>query len=97
MTEADLRHHVVTLAGHLGLLVQYSTDPRRDLGKGYPDLTIAGVGGCLFRELKDRHGQLSPAQTTWRYTLVADGQDWACWRPIDWDTGRIEAELRRIT
>jgi hypothetical protein len=30
--------------------------PRRDTGKGYPDLTIAGVRGCLFRELKNQSG-----------------------------------------
>lgn len=69
MTEADLRCRVLKLAGSLGLLVQYSADPRRDTGKGYPDLTIADVRGCLFRELKNQ-GTMSPEQTRWRYTLV---------------------------
>ena len=36
MTEADLRCRVLKLAGSLGLLVQYSADPRRDTGKATP-------------------------------------------------------------
>lgn len=96
MTEAELQDRILGLAGSLGLLSFHSTDSRRDIGKGFPDLVIVGPRGVLFAEEKDGGGQLKPDQVTWKYRLLAGGARWVLWRPRDWDTGRIEAELRRI-
>ena len=65
-------------------------------GKGFPDLTLAGHGGLLFRELKTTRGVLSPEQKTWLAALTAAGADAGVWRPDDLHSGRIEAELRAI-
>jgi hypothetical protein len=64
--------------------------------KGYPDWTIAGPGGIIFREAKSGDGRRSLAQIAWGRALAAAGADYAIWRPADWETGRIEAELRRV-
>lgn len=67
-------------------------------GKGFPDLVLVGHGSILFRELKsERRGRLSVEQEAWRDCLLANGADWSVWRPSDWVSGRIEAELRRRT
>ena len=48
---------------------------------GYPDLTICGVGGIVFVELKMPKKYLSPEQKIWRDSLIAAGQLWYLWRP----------------
>lgn len=63
--------------------------------KGYPDFTIAGPGGVLFRECKAA-SRRSLAQIAWGSALAAGGADYAIWRPEDWESGRIEAELRHV-
>jgi hypothetical protein len=65
-------------------------------GKGYPDLTIVGPGGMLFRELKSARGFLAPEQKAWLACLVAAGADAGVWRPQDLESGCIEMELRAI-
>jgi hypothetical protein len=65
-------------------------------GKGYPDLTLVGAGGVLFRELKAAKGVLSPDQKLWLAALTEGGADAGVWRPADLLSGRIEAELRAI-
>lgn len=65
-------------------------------GKGYPDLTIAGPGGVLFRELKSEKGTASAEQSIWLGTLTGGGQDAGIWRPRDLRSGRIEDELRAL-
>ena len=42
MTEAELQHEVISLCEKYGLLVFHSTDSRRDIGTGFPDLVICG-------------------------------------------------------
>lgn len=64
--------------------------------KGYPDFTIAGPGGILFREVKSSDGRRSMAQVHWGKTLTRAGGDYGIWRPEDWESGRIDAELRTI-
>jgi hypothetical protein len=69
--------------------------------KGFPDLTIYGPGGVLYRELKTEAGMqpgngLRPDQTTWKYRLMALGMDWAIWTPKDLASGLIESELSSI-
>ncbi|WP_328344885.1 VRR-NUC domain-containing protein [Micromonospora sp. NBC_00421] len=65
-------------------------------GKGWPDLTIVGPGGVLFRELKSATGSHRPEQRQWAVWLAEAGQDVAVWKPRDWESGRIAAELDAI-
>jgi hypothetical protein len=76
--------------------VFHSGDSRRDTGRGFPDLVLAGVNGVLFREVKDDYNPLRPAQVTWKHTLLAARADWDIWRPVDLSAGTIEHEIRRI-
>ena len=94
MNESALQAKVITLCHDLGLLVFHSTDSRRDVGRGFPDLVIVGKAGGMFAEVKDNWGQLSPDQCQWKYSLMASGAQWRLWRPSDWQA--IEAELRGI-
>jgi hypothetical protein len=93
MDERQMMAAVRELAN--GLLLYHATDSRRD-APGFPDLVIAGPRGVLFRELKSAAGRLRPDQTTWRYTLMAAGADYAVWRPADLADGRVAAELDRL-
>ncbi|NIL62728.1 hypothetical protein [Salinispora arenicola] len=65
-------------------------------GKGWLDLTIVGPAGVLFRELKSATGSTTPEQRQWIGWLTEAGQDAAVWRPRDWYSGRIAAELAAI-
>lgn len=64
--------------------------------KGFPDWVICGPGGLIFREAKSDDGRRSLAQIAWGKALTAAGQDYAIWRPADWENGRIDTELRAI-
>lgn len=96
MSEADLDGHVRRLLRDLRLLGYHTHDSRRSEA-GFPDWTIVGPGGLLFRELKTRHGVLTSAQSRWRYALEAASADYAVWRPADLIDGRIAAELLAVT
>jgi hypothetical protein len=96
MTEGQLQQLVTGAARSLGLLVFHSTDPRRDVGPGFPDLLLAGPRGILLAELKSPGYRLSSEQRDWRNMLQAGGAAWRCWYPRDWASGVIEAELRAI-
>ncbi len=65
-------------------------------GKGWPDLTIVGPGGVLFRELKAERGSLKPDQKSWIGWLTEAGADVAVWKPRDWHSGRILIELETL-
>lgn len=65
-------------------------------GKGYPDLTIVGPGGVVWRELKTDRGWLTPEQKVWAQRLVEAGADVAVWRPRNLTDGRIGATLARL-
>lgn len=111
MTEDDLLTAVIDLAHLFGLTVAHFRPARvvdrrtgRETwrtpvqadGKGYPDLTIVGPGGVLFRELKSATGTLSPEQRIWIYKLDEADADIGTWRPEDLRSGRIERELRTL-
>lgn len=56
-------------------------------GKGFPDLVLVpppGRGRVIYRELKSTGRRLEPDQEVWRDRLLAAGEDWAVWYPIDW-------------
>ena len=96
MNEAELERGVRDLLKVYRLHGFHAHDSRKSAGPGFPDWTICGTGGLIFRELKSETGQLSPEQRRWRNVLVAAGQDWAVWRPEDLRTGRIVRELQAV-
>lgn len=87
MTEAEFTTKVIKECHRLGLLVFHSVDTRRDIGKGFPDLVIAGPSGHLFVELKVPGGRMRPEQTDWAWKLRA-GAPWCyeVWTPeeLEW-------------
>lgn len=96
MTEKQLLELVTQLAQWLGLLAYHTRDSRGSQA-GFPDLVLAGKGGVIFAELKSDRGRLTGAQQEWRYTLLAAGCQWQQWRPADWYSGHIVAEMKRIS
>lgn len=111
MAEDDLLTAVIDMAHLFGLTVAHFRPARvvdrrtgRETwrtpvqadGKGYPDLTIVGPGGVLFRELKSATGPTTPEQLAWLRNLRTAGADAGTWRPADLRTGRIQRELRAL-
>ena len=95
MTEAQLTSLVVDACTTLRLQ-RYHTHRSDRSPAGWPDEVLLGPGGVLFRELK-RHGKNpTRAQQAWLDGLAGHGLDVAVWRPEDWYTGRIMAELQAI-
>ncbi len=94
MTERQLLDAVRDACRWSALLCYHPFDSRRS-APGYPDLTVVGPRGVLFRELKSDRGRLTPEQRTWLDRLTAAGADAAVWRPADWP-GRVLAELAGI-
>jgi hypothetical protein len=92
----SLAAHVRKLMKDLGLLGYHTL---RSLGseQGYPDWTICGPGGVLFRELKRQGRNPTPAQQRWLDALAAAGQDAGVWRPADLLSGQIARELAAIS
>ena len=81
MSEAELMEAIRRICTDLRLHAFHATDSRRSWGPGFPDLVIAGIGGCIYRECKTERGVLSPQQQRWAEVLQASGQRWAVWRP----------------
>lgn len=97
MNEHDLEVEVTDLCEKYGLRWHACGDSIRCRGqRGHPDMIIAGPGGILYRELKAPTRKPTPQQADWGWVLRATGADWAIWRPIDLESGRIETELREI-
>jgi hypothetical protein len=63
---------------------------------GWPDLTIVGPSGILFRELKTGTGRLTAAQEDVLLRLGQAGGDAAVWRDTDWTAKTIHRELFRL-
>ncbi len=111
MTGTVLQANVIDLAHLLGLHVAHfrparlAPDPVTGAerwrtavaadGKGYPDLTIVGARGVIWRENKGAHEVVKPEQQRWLDWLLEAGCDAAIWRPVDWPE-RIHRELRAI-
>ena len=96
MTESQLQASILDLARTHRLLAFHVRDSRKSIGVGFPDLVLAGVGGVLFRELKNETLQPTPEQMTWLGTLEAGGADTALWRPEHWYSGEVAANLARL-
>lgn len=97
MTHDQLLDLIAGKAAELGVLAMIIPDSRKiKIGKGYVDVTLAGRRGVIFAEVKTAGDSMRPEQTTWRWQLLASGQRWRLWRPGDWTTGVIEADLKEI-
>ncbi len=102
MTEAELLDAIIIKAGQLGVVALHIPDRAvRLMGpawKGWPDLTLIGYHGHMFREVKgDGYaGKLTTGQRVFGYRLTAAGGDFGTWDPRNWRSGRIERELEAI-
>jgi hypothetical protein len=92
--EETFQQVVIEEAHALDLLAFHSTDPTRDIGRGFPDLVLAGPNGHLFAELKMWHGRMRPDQTSWAWKLRASGAPYTIWTPSDFSD--IRTALRRM-
>jgi hypothetical protein len=87
------------LAASLGLVCLHLRAPHREGDwRGFPDLWIIRPGGGpgveMFRELKAPGKDLRAAQREW--AAILDGRDYGVWKPHDWMTGRVQAELHDL-
>lgn len=90
MTEAELKHEVITMARAQGWAVFHLPNvPLTNSGVGYPDLTLARDGEVLFMELKTEKGTLSIEQYRWMAALPA----FHVIRPSDLSRGRVDELL----
>ena len=64
--------------------------------RGYPDLTLCGANGVIWRELKTETGKLSREQVEWGEWLTAAGASWAVWRPGQLIDQSIRRELEQL-
>ena len=96
MHEAQFQAEVIKLADSHDVKVFHSTDSRKDIGPGFPDLVLVGVDDILFAELKTSGGTMSSKQTDWRYSIIAAGHRHEVWRPADLNSGVIEAYLENL-
>lgn len=94
MREKALEQHVADACKTLRLL-RYHTHRAQHSPAGFPDDVIVG-NAILYRELKREGEKPSPAQQEWLDRLAALGQDVGVWRPTDWFSGRIMAELQAV-
>jgi len=95
MTEAALQEAVTDLCKLYG--IHWHHQRISQLSKpGWPDLVLLGRGKALFRELKRDGKHPTLPQHYWGQWLKEAGQDWDVWRPADWHSGRIRAELEAI-
>jgi hypothetical protein len=97
MTEDQLLETVLDLAATCGWMRAHFRPaqtgrgwrtPVSGDGAGFPDLILVPPqpGRVLWRELKSNTGRLRPQQEAWGNRLLAVGEDWAVWRPADWDS-----------
>jgi hypothetical protein len=93
VTENQLLAEVLGICRELNILASHSYDSRRDYGRGFPDLVMAGRYAVLFAELKALGGTFSSEQIDWKYRLVACGASYVVWTPRDLESGVIEATL----
>jgi hypothetical protein len=109
VTERQLQDAVIACARLLGWKVAHFRPaqtakgwrtPVEADGAGFPDLILAhpSNGMAVYAvELKAAAGRILPAQQGWLDVLEQAGCHTAVWRPDDWRSGRIEAQLRLTT
>lgn len=95
MTEAELQQQIIADCHSRGLWALHVPDSRR-LPAGWVDLIILGRRGSLFVELKSTDGRRSLDQIRVARQLEQAGLTYRLWRPHDYCTGKILAELDLI-
>jgi hypothetical protein len=96
MSEAEVERAVAGMVKQLALFGYHTRDSRRSAA-GFPDWTICGPGGVIFRELKREGKHPTGAQLAWLDALTAAGVDAGVWCPSDLLAGRIARELARLS
>ena len=92
--EGEFQDAVMLLAKQLGLLAYPPYRSTRSV-PGFPDTTIVGARGVMFRELKMRLGKVSPDQAYWIAALTEAGANVGVWRPEHYPD-LIVAEMRDL-
>lgn len=95
MSEDELLSTVRLYGKQFDLLVFHPHDSRRSEA-GFPDCTIVGRRGVMWRELKRENGRVTAAQQTWLNRLTSAGQDAGVWRPSQLVSGRVLREMRAL-
>jgi hypothetical protein len=95
MSEDELEEQIRDACTKLGIL-RFHVRISRGTTAGLPDDILIGPRGILWRECKNQTRKPTPAQVKTGKALTAIGQDFALWRPSDWLSGRIQAELAAI-
>lgn len=96
-TEKEFQDQVLAAAKALGWSLRYHTFNSKRSAKGFPDLVLVHPvkSLVLFRELKTEKGKTTTEQDEWVGALAEAGQDAAVWRPSDWVSGQVQAELNQ--
>jgi hypothetical protein len=103
MTEAELQDAVIEMAHLFGWRVAHFRPARTANGwrtpvaadgAGWPDLTLVRER-IFFAELKSDRGTMHREQLDWLVALGKAGAEHHVWRPSEWNSGEIEAVLRR--
>lgn len=96
-TEKEFQEQVMLAAKQLGWSLRYHTFNSKRSAKGFPDLVLVHPAKSLvlFRELKTEKGKTTAEQDEWVSALAGAGQDAGVWRPSDWVSGQVQAELNQ--
>jgi hypothetical protein len=98
MTEDNLDATIRELAAWLGIRIYTVRNSKRGAvtSRGYPDLTIVGPAGIIWRELKIERGRLNREQLDWGRAISDAGGNWKVWRPSALLDKTVERELREL-
>jgi hypothetical protein len=96
MSENELEQHMRRILADLPGVLAYHTHDSRHSASGYPDWTLVGPRGVLFRELKRQAKKPTPQQAGWLVALKRAGQDAGVWRPAQLLDGTIGRELAAL-
>ena len=94
MTEAEFQAMIIEACRLHGVEVFHPAISLRS-EPGYPDLTLVGATGVMFRELKTEKGRLSEHQRYWIAILSQAGADVGVWRPSQWP-GEILEQIKML-
>jgi len=96
VSEKQLQRDVEALCRRYDVECHHANDPRWDR-RGWPDVALLGTRAAAFRELKTATGSLSAEQRETGRRMRAAGLDWDLWKPRDYQSGRIEAEIAALS
>lgn len=94
-SEKEFQEQVLNAAQALGWSLRFHVFDSRRSEPGFPDLVLVHPdrGWLMFRELKTEKGRTTPAQDRWMSGLGMVGMNVGVWRPRDWASRVIHAEL----